>query len=160
MTTKKSASKSVSASSKRTTTSSKRANAKPEKNWRRIDVIVTAIVAVLIGYGLWNNFLTKPADDGLCYEPGIVETVNIEDDSFGQSAVQLSRCDRLKVVNNDDLVYDLAFGTHDKHIDYPGFSGQLLQPAEYFELDAVEAGTYVMHDHLRDNAKLTVTISD
>jgi|GEM_PF-1254188 len=131
------------------------------KKLPRIDIVVTILAILLISYGLWNTVADKLATgDSLCREPGVTETVKLNNDSFSQPSVQLNRCDRLVVVNDGDLTYELAFGTHDKHVEYPGFSMQQLKPSEYFELDAVEPGTYVMHDHLRDTAKLRVTISN
>jgi hypothetical protein len=133
----------------------------PKRQWRWFDTVVVVFTMSLVGYGLGHNSIAKPADDGPCREPGITETVNLSNDSFSRQDIQLNRCDRLRVVNSDSsLSYDIAFGVHDEHVEYPGFTPQQLRPNEYLELDAVEAGQFTLHDHLRDKAQLRLEISE
>lgn len=132
------------------------------RNWRYLDVVVALVFVVAIGFSVKYNFFNDKnaatANADICYEPGITETVYLDKDSFSKQSIELERCAKLLIVNNDSLQYDLAIGTRDKHADYSGFKRQIVKPGEYVELDAIEPAALTMHDHLRDNASLQITV--
>lgn len=132
------------------------------RNWRYIDAAVVLVFVVAFGISVKYHFLNDKnaatANADVCYEPGITETVYLNKDSFSTQSIELERCAKLLIVNNDTLQYDLAIGTRDKHADYAGFRRQIVKPGEYVEFDAIEPATLTMHDHLRDNASLQITV--
>jgi hypothetical protein len=122
-----------------------------------LDGVVLLAVIVLVGFGIWNSTRDKEPEQ-TCAQPGITHEVQLKDDSFNKTNLTLRMCDILKIVNLDTNTFSLAFGVHDKHVSYPGYSQTELRPNEYITVSALEAGAFRMHDHLRDNAYIDLTI--
>lgn len=125
---------------------------------KRLDIIVIVLTICLVGFGLWRTNANKLADTGQCQAGGTEHQVALNNDRFTPATLDVVRCDRIVVSNTGDEPYDLAFGTHDDHQDYPGFTRQPLKQGEYLVIDAVQAGSYDFHDHIRDAAKLQLTV--
>lgn len=80
-------------------------------------------------------------------------------DAFSTPTLTVKQCDIIKIANIDpNQNYQLAFGVHDKHIEYPGFSEQLIRPNEFITIDMLQFGSYRIHDHLRDKAAIELTV--
>jgi hypothetical protein len=123
-----------------------------------LDAFAVVATVGLVSFGIWTT-TQKNASEGPCTKPGEEHILTLKDDAFSSAELDVRQCDILKIVNADkELNYVLAFGVHEKHIEYPGFTEQSLRPNEFLVVDAVEAGRYRMHDHIRDNAAVNITI--
>jgi hypothetical protein len=122
-----------------------------------IFAVNAAVAAVAVGLVVFS-LLPKQSDAKACGSVGVVHELTLRGDAFSQPELTLARCDVIKIVNNDTQSYQLNFGVHDKHIPYPGFTTQLLGPNKAQRVDALQTGEYELHDHLRDNAKLNLSI--
>lgn len=122
-----------------------------------MDLAVAATTILLVVGGVWFQVSSNKVET-TCKDPGAVHQLSVASDAFSQDRLIIARCDTVRIANAGAETYDLAFGEHDSHVAYPGFSRQLLQPGEYFELNALQAGSYTMHDHLRDQAKVDFDI--
>jgi len=126
-----------------------------------IDFTVLLITVLLVAAGVWLNIhRTQNKTELGCTKPGIDHQVTISGERFSPSSLTVQRCDRIITTNSGELTYDLVFGSHDNLISYPGFSQQQLQPNEYFALEAVQSGSFVLHDHLHNKAYLHLQIND
>lgn len=131
----------------------------PKLRW--LDAAVAIVSVGLVGYGLWQLTGQNPsAERPLCVEIGQEHQISLANDVFVPAAITVSRCDRLVISNQGTEAYDLAFGIHEEHVEYPGFERQILRSREYFTLDATKSGSYPLHDHYRDKAKLQLTITE
>lgn len=127
------------------------------QNIRPIDYVVIGLAAVLIMFGVWN--LRTKQSGAPCDQPGQEHNLIVRDDTFNVTKLTIKQCDVVKIANLDPTQsYEFAFGVHDKHIQYPGFSETVIRPNEFIAIDAVKAGNYRLHDHLRDKAAVEFTI--
>lgn len=121
---------------------------------------ILAVCAGLIGFGIWQAVAGNgKTTDGTCAQVGREYQVSLKSDAFSPADISVNRCDRIVISNNGAESYDLMLGTRDSHLGYPGFDGQMLRQGEYFTFDAVKTGSFPMHDHIRDNAKLQITVN-
>lgn len=147
-------------------TAKKKTSAKqPAETGRRlhpVEYVVIAVAAGLAGFGLWQTFVAAPAAERnrACAQVGREYQVAVKADAFEPAAITVNRCDRLVISNQGSETYDFKLGTYDKHVSYPGFGGQTMRPGEYFTFDALKTGSFPMHDHLRDKAKLQITVNE
>lgn len=121
-----------------------------------MDYVVIAATALLVGLGVWQTISRTGAKN--CTAPGQAHTVELRSDAFVPAEIRLRQCDVLRVVNYDAQPYSLAFGVHAQHITYPGFSETDIRTNEFITIAAVQAGSFQLHDHIRDNAQLTLRI--
>lgn len=122
------------------------------------DVAVGFITLSFVMYGVWNH-VASHAKSLHCKKAGVVQVVNLQDEVFTPNYIQLQLCDTLRIINTGHEEYVLAFGIHERHVEYPGFSMQSLQPNEYLEVDTIQTGQFTMHDHLRNKARLFLDIN-
>lgn len=122
------------------------------------DAAVAVVAVALVGYGVYTAF-GGGKDKQACAARGSEHELTLQNDSFSVGKLRLTQCDTLKIVNLDTQPYNLAFGVHDRHIAYPGYSEQLVRPHEFIVVDALQAGEYIMHDHLRDNARVELSVA-
>ncbi len=134
----------------------KRAHVKRHFLW--LDIAVAFMTIILVGTGIWFGTIKKDTNDLTCKAVGAEHQLTIKSDAFSTSQLTLKRCDTIKIVNTGTENYELTFGTHDNLINYPGFTRQPLRPNEFFVVDAVQAGTYTMHDHIRAKAHIELDI--
>jgi hypothetical protein len=126
------------------------------KKFKLIDAIVVAGTLCLVSFGVWFNYLRQPS--ATCTVPGKSYDLVIQNGRFSTEKVTVEKCDSLKVINLDKQEYAIAFGTHENHIVYPGFREITLRTDEFVAIDAVQTGTYRIHDHLQDKAAVELTI--
>jgi hypothetical protein len=122
-----------------------------------LDTVVVLLTIGLVSFGIWST-TQKHTPQGPCPQVGQEHQLTLKNDAFEPNKLDIRQCDVIKIVNLDSQLFVLAFGVHNKHLEYPGFSEQRLEPNEFFSVDAVQAGAYRMHDHLRDNAAVDITI--
>lgn len=132
----------------------------PKPGIRTLDIMLGFVAVVLIIGGMWYS-IGHGKDNQDCRVPGREHQVTVRDDAFQPTRLTVERCDTIKISNFGSQDYEFAFGEHDHHTSYPGFTNmQSLQPNQYFEIDAVKAGNYTLHDHLRDKAHLQLDIKE
>lgn len=121
------------------------------------DFAVGSITVILVVFGIWFGS-RKDADSLACKTIGAEHELTVKDDEFSAERLTLRRCDTIKIANLGDEDYEFTFGTHENILNYPGFSKQSLRPNEFFVIDAVQAGDYTFHDHLRAKASIELNI--
>lgn len=126
--------------------------------WSWIDLSIGVVTIFLVLLGLQNH-INNRSSNLACQITGQIHTVYIQDDHFTSNIIHLKRCDILRIVDAGQQDYSLAFGVHERHVEYPGFSIQSLQTNEFIDIDALQAGHFILHDHLRDKARLIIDIS-
>lgn len=128
----------------------------PPKMIRLADVAIGVVTIATVGFGIvqWQS----EKAEALCQKPGVQHEVIIKDGAFQQLQLVLRQCDIITVVSQDKALYQLAFGTKGSHMGYPGYTEQLLGYNESLSIDAFEAGTFEVHDHLADKARITLVI--
>lgn len=125
-----------------------------------MDALVVVMTVTLVGAGVWYKAHTRTASQNGCTAPGAQHKLTVANNTFSSTKLEVKRCATIMIVNMGSEDYELAFGVHQQHVFYPGFSMQLLRPHEYFMLDAVRSGRYNLHDHLRDKASVSLIIKD
>jgi hypothetical protein len=124
---------------------------------RALDVMVAIVTVALLGVGL-NHNLRSGAEPFPCKAIGENHTVNLKDDKFSSERLKVKQCDTITIVNLDNAFYKIAFGVHDQHVDYPGYTPFVISQNDSIKIDAIETGTFLLHDHLRDHAKTELVI--
>lgn len=144
------------------------------------DIVIWAVAVVLVAAGLLvlqrraanqqraNSILqdrqilndqAEEARDNPCSQTGVSHTVILMRSSAAPSALTVNKCDSITIENRDDaLTYNMNFGEHDDHLDYPGYTRQDLAPGQSQSFVATMLGSYLYHDHYRDEAHLQLTI--
>jgi hypothetical protein len=123
------------------------------------DWILASLAIVLIFFGLWNNFARNRNVSNNCDTSGNQISVDLRSDSFNPDHVKLQQCDILHITNTGKEGYILAFGVHERHVEYPGFTMQALQSNQYLDITAYKPGSFTLHDHIRDKAILVLDIT-
>lgn len=125
---------------------------------KKTDLVFGGISLLLILLGVGTIARKHFQNSANCTAHGVEHRLNVSEDKFSTPQLVVKRCDRIIIVDTGTEEYDFAFGTHEHHLDYPGFTMQSLRPGEYFQLDAIRSGKYEFHDHLRDNAHVELLI--
>jgi hypothetical protein len=122
------------------------------------DLFILCFAAGLVIFSVWT-VLSGKGHAASCNTTGRQHILTVTNDTFPTSRLTLARCDSVKIFNDGNETYELAFGEHENHIYYPGFNNeQTLKPNEFVTFTAVQSGTYSLHDHLRDRAKIELVI--
>jgi plastocyanin len=69
-----------------------------------------------------------------------------------------NKCDTLTFINEDDMVRDIAFGSHPAHNAYAGESELIVRKGKNKTITLSESGSYQFHDHLQPDMAGEVTI--
>ena len=70
-----------------------------------------------------------------------------------------SKCDSLTFINEDNIVRDIAFGTHPQHEAYAGEAELIVRKGVNKTITLSESGTYEFHDHLHAETAGYFTVS-
>lgn len=119
-----------------------------------LSVIATAVFVVVV---MRND---AKSDELACKAPGKQHELTLQNDRFSQESLTVALCDTIAVTNLDDQPYGLNFGNHDKHYPYRGYESVTQLQNERVVIDALEAGTFRLHDHYRDEAALQLTVTN
>lgn len=129
---------------------------KSRRTLRVVDVAVALVTVAGVGFGI--SRLTTDETAQLCKNAGIRHQLSIKGGVFEDPDISVRRCDMLTIINQDKDSYMLAFGSQDRHQDYPGFDSQLVASGEAITIDAIKEGSYTIHDHKLDKARLQLTV--
>jgi cytochrome o ubiquinol oxidase operon protein cyoD len=126
-------------------------------------IVMVVGASVLIMNSLYNNMSPDEAALKLAQDEGIAQidgretgacqgnkdshTVTIKDGVVSPAYVTAHRCDTLTIINADDRVRDIAFGTHPKHESYGGESEVVLRNGKSETITLNQLGEFLFHDH-------------
>lgn len=123
-----------------------------------LDALIVGVLVVTIVIGLRSN---SQSSASTCEQAGRQHRVAIANDRFMPQSIAIARCDTIVIENTDQKAsYNLNFGRLEAHQVYPGYQASTLIPGESITIDAFVAGTYQLHDHFRDSARLDLTINE
>jgi cytochrome o ubiquinol oxidase subunit IV len=74
--------------------------------------------------------------------------VTIRNGTVDPNRTEARFCDRLLIINEDDEVREITFGTHPQHESYAGESELVVRKGRAKTLILNEPGSYQFHDHL------------
>jgi plastocyanin len=125
-----------------------------------VSAVVVVSAAVLYGSTKLSDQLLagSKSDTTKCSKTGEIKHLTIQDNKMQPTHIQAAQCDKLVVTNTDNMLRDIAFGTHDHHIAYGGVSEKTLNQGESFEVSLQKTGSYIVHDHLHDEVQATFTV--
>ena len=125
---------------------------------RWLDWAVAATTVLLLAVGITTIVHNRAIRAANCYAAGNNHDIRLAGDAFSTPQLTVKHCDTITISNAGPEEYLLAFGSHDNHSTYPGFAPQTLRAKEFLAIDAIQLGTYTIHDHLRDKAQLEIKI--
>lgn len=128
-----------------------------KSRWLDVTIAGATILFMVLALTAQQQYSQRGAID--CKKPGSTHTLTLQNDAFSTNKLSVKRCDVITVVNKSNDTFELAFGVHERHITYPGYTMQTLSQNEYLIINARKAGTYQFHDHLRDNAQIELEIN-
>jgi hypothetical protein len=120
-------------------------------------LLVLAVVGTL-AYMFVDRQQKASLEADVCRAPARNHQVTIQGDAFSQKTLAVNLCDTISITNKDTQLYQLNFGTHDQHISYPGFQSLVQAKDETINIDALQQGTFRLHDHIRDKAVLSINV--
>ncbi len=119
------------------------------------DILIYSAAAILTLVGLSRLFI-KPVQ-AACQSTRTVAML-IAGDAFSPSVLTVNRCDTVTINNTGNQTYQIAFGVHDNHINYPGFTPDILTTGQSVSFVALQPGSFELHDHFADKAKAIINI--
>lgn len=136
-------------------------------------ILMTVGGSIFIMNSLYNNMspseITKKlaqdegisqvegAKTGACQELGANHKVTIKNARVTPVQTNAHLCDTLSIINDDSVNREMAFGPHDKHINYAGLSEFTIHKSYAKTITLNQTGTYRFHDH--DDAAVAGTFT-
>lgn len=99
-------------------------------------------------------------ETGACQENKVSHIVTIKDGVASPAHVQARRCDTLTFNNQDDAVYELAFGLHPEDVSYGGEDIVVLDDGRPETITLNELGSFAIHDHGDQNLILYLSVTE
>lgn len=121
-------------------------------------LIVLAAAMVFAAVKLTDH-QTRRAVAGVCPAGGGDHVVTVQNNTVVPDHVAAPRCDRLTIVNKDDVTRLMAFGPHDRHTAYDGVTERLLMKGQSLTVTLDQTGNFRFHDHLDDAVQGTFTVN-
>lgn len=125
---------------------------------------VAAVAVIIFGIFMFSdNFMgggnEKKTAANECTGSHKNHKIAIHNDQATPKHVEGSLCDTLTITNQDDRIRLIAFGKHDNHIEYDGVSERYLKKGQSLTVTLSKVGTYIVHDHLQEDAGGTFTVA-
>jgi hypothetical protein len=135
---------------------------KPKPITSTLALIFAGFLVYLGTHALAQRFLiAKPEkESAVCSQGNVTHFVNIYDGVATPKDIVGKMCERLTIINHDDRIRLIAFGVHDKHQTYDGFTQKALAKEQSLTVTLNQAGTYRFHDHIDDQAQGTFTVTN
>ncbi len=95
---------------------------------------------------------------GACQEIQANHTVTIKNGLATPLHTVAQKCDTLTFINEDNVIRDIAFGTHPQHEAYAGESELTIRRGQGESITLSESGTYKFHDHLHEETAGDFTV--
>lgn len=113
--------------------------------------IVTIVIAIgviaAVSYALSQH---GSNNSGSCTATGHLYTATIKNDQVSPQTTKAGLCDKLQILNKDNITREIAFGNHDHHVPYDGVTTRTLRQGQSFTITLNAAGSYHFHDHFHD----------
>jgi hypothetical protein len=127
-------------------------------------LIITAAMALLVlGAALVYFFIGSEENIARCSEIDSIEEVDVESvaitsTGFSPSDITISQCGDLILENFSDETARIAFGPHDSHQEYPGYTEQDLGAGDRLVIPLAQYGEFVIHNHHDNERRLVVLV--
>ena len=121
-------------------------------------VAILALGALGLGNHLLNSSSSSTGSVVNCKQLGQTHTVTISNDAVSPLHTQGHACDRLKIINKDNVIRLMAFGPHEHHVPYDGVAEEVLDKNQSFSVTLNQLGNFQFHDHIHDWVKGTFTV--
>jgi len=125
-----------------------------------ISLGIMGLVAIVAGtYFLATHYLVKDkVVVAPCGSPKVIRFIVIEHGKVTPEHTDANRCDKLSIVNKDDMLRLMAFGQHDHHVEYDGISEKALTQDKQLVITLDHTGDFMFHDHLHDEVQGTFSV--
>ena len=124
-----------------------------------LDILVILALAGTVTHVVLTRKQRDSATASSCTQPAENHKLTLQHNQFSRIKLMVALCDTITITNNDDQAYMLNFGDYDKHQDYPGFTPQVQVKGESIAFNALQIGTYQLHDHITNQAHLELTVT-
>ncbi len=124
-------------------------------------VVAAGAVIYFLVHGLSGSYLSNNKEDNggtQCSGSHASHQVNIQNNQVNPAHTDGKLCDTLTITNKDNRVRLVAFGEHDNHQPYDGVTEKALKQNESLTITFNQAGSYLFHDHLQEEAQGTFTV--
>lgn len=123
-------------------------------------LFLSAVVIYIFISHLIHNFpyTVEKKNVVICSQVGKAYEIKISKDGFSPSSQEAKVCDQVIFINVDQNYHQIAFGKHERHLNYPNFKEKLLAPNQTNTFVLAAYGSYQIHDHLNENIKGLIVI--
>jgi hypothetical protein len=127
---------------------------------RRKDLLILLAVAVLLVGGLLVYLMRggNKTDAETCGRTGQTHIIVIQNARLNPAETTAPRCDKLTIVNRDDITREIGFGNHDHHVAYDGVAQKILRQGESLTITLVKTGHFHFHDHFHEEVEGEFTV--
>ena len=84
----------------------------------------------------------------------------IKDDKVSPQNTIGKLCDTLTITNLDPQTREIAFGKHEKHIEYDGVIEEPVESGKSLTVTLNKTGDYIFHDHDDETVGGTFTVTE
>jgi hypothetical protein len=128
-----------------------------------VGLLITGLGIYFATGALADHYLSsKPSSDAgiICTDWHPTYVVKIKQGVVNPRHVNGRICDKLQIINQDDVLREMAFGEHEHHQAYDGIYEQNLTKGQSFTITMNKTGTYRFHDHFQDSVNGTFTVTN
>ena len=120
-------------------------------------ILILVITSVLF---LSTKLLSSNSSNDIssCTKLGQDHVVEINNSQIVPEHTTGKLCDRLTIINKDNVIRLLAFGTHAHHQPYDGVGEKILDINQSLTVTLNQSGTYLFHDHIHEQVKGSFTV--
>jgi cytochrome o ubiquinol oxidase operon protein cyoD len=104
-------------------------------------------------------YQVEGAKTGACQEVYANHQVIIKNGRVNPLNTEARLCDSLTFINEDNVVRDIAFGTHPQHLPYAGESDLTARKGRPKTITLNSSGIYLFHDHLHPQTTGRFTVA-
>lgn len=124
-----------------------------------IFVLLVVIFVMLASVALVvSKYLSRK--DVKCKEfQGTMHTVEIRNSEMEPASIVTKRCDKLTIINRDDVLRKIAFGQHDNHVAYDGVVEKELTKGQQLTITLNRVGDFLFHDHDQEEVQGTFLVT-
>lgn len=97
-----------------------------------------------------NHAAISAATAITCSHPGVTHVVDIRNGRVSPVTTEAKLCDKLKIVNHDTMIREMAFGAHEDHESYDGVAERILGRNQSLTIILNQTGLFHYHDHVHD----------
>jgi len=95
-----------------------------------------------------------------CKTTGVSRLVTISHDQVSPKHTTAKLCDRLTILNKDNTIRLMAFGSHEHHLAYDGITEKVIGQDDSFTVILNQPGNFQFHDHIHAWVKGSFTVTN